>query len=76
MARAKEGRRRRVAMALAAFALVAGCGGQPQRHNEAENEFTAWANHVERESDNGRARTPDFEEPSNVMERASPGNAR
>ena len=75
MARAGDGHRRRVAVALTALALIAGCGRQPQRHNEAENEFTAWANDVERESDNGQAATPDFEEPSNVMERAVPGNA-
>ena len=35
----------------------------------------AWANQVERESDNGQAAMPDFEEPSNVMERTVPGNA-
>ena len=74
MARASDGRPRRVAIGLAALALLAGCG-QPVRHNEAENEFTAWANDVERESANEQA-SPDFEEPANIMERALPARPR
>ena len=73
MARTTRPNRRRLGMGLA-LALLAACG-QHQRHNSAENEFTAWANHVEREDANNQA-TPDFEEPANVMDRATPANAR
>jgi hypothetical protein len=72
MARATKTDRRRTPLALAALALLAGCS-QPGRHNSAENEFTAWANDVERDSANGQA-TPDFEEPANVMARVVPAN--
>jgi len=59
--------RSRIGIGLAAIALLAGCGGQP-RHNAAENEFTAWANQVEREDANAQT-IPDFEEPANIMTR-------
>jgi hypothetical protein len=61
-------------IALAALALLAGCG-QTQRHNSAENEFNAWADQLERAKANGQAAAPvDFEEPANVMERVVPAN--
>jgi uncharacterized lipoprotein YajG len=63
----------RIGVVLAALALLAGCS-EPSRHNSAENEFTAWANDVERDSANGQA-TPDFEEPANVMARVVPANS-
>jgi ABC-type glycerol-3-phosphate transport system substrate-binding protein len=66
--------RRRIRIALTALALLAGCSQAP-RHNSAENEFTAWANEVEREDAN-RQTIPDFEEPANVMARVVPANAQ
>jgi len=74
MASAGLGRRRRVGIGFALVALLASCG-QPHRHNSAENEFTAWANDVERDSAN-RQTSPDFEEPANILARAAPANAR
>jgi ABC-type glycerol-3-phosphate transport system substrate-binding protein len=74
MARVWKKDRRRAGIALAALALLAGCS-QPHRHNSAENEFTAWANDVERESANSQV-NPDFEEPANVMARIVPANAQ
>ena len=62
--------RRRIGIGLAASALLMACGASP-RHNSAENEFTAWANHVERTSAKNQS-IPDFEEPANVMDRAPP----
>lgn len=73
MAWATEADRRRALLALAALALLGACS-PPQGHNAAENEFTAWANDVEREDANGQA-TPDFEEPSNILARAVPANS-
>ena len=72
MARTQIARRGRLGVGLAAFALLAGCGA-PGRHNSAENEFTAWANDVEREDANGQT-TPDFEEPANIMARTNAAN--
>ena len=73
MAGTTKANRRRFGIGLAALGLLAACG-QSQRHNSAENEFNAWASHVEREQANNQA-TPDFEEPANVMDRATPANA-
>jgi len=72
MARTQSGLRGRIGIGLAAFLLLAGCGA-PRGHNSAENEFTAWANEVEREDANGQA-IPDFEEPANIMARTGGGN--
>ena len=72
MARIRIADRRRIAIGLAGLALLAGCGAAG-RHNSAENEFTAWANDVEREDANGQA-IPDFEEPANIMARTGGGN--
>jgi ABC-type glycerol-3-phosphate transport system substrate-binding protein len=74
MARTTKADRRRIRIALAALALLAGCS-QAARHNSAENEFTAWANEVEREDAN-RQTIPDFEEPANVMARVVPANGQ
>ena len=73
MVRATKAGRFVLAIGLAASAPLAGCD-QPLRHNSAENEFTAWANEVERDSANRQA-TPDFEEPANVMARVVPANS-
>lgn len=66
--------RLRIGLALASLASLAACS-QPHRHNSAENEFTAWANDVERDSANAQ-RNPDFEEPANIMARVVPGNGQ
>jgi ABC-type glycerol-3-phosphate transport system substrate-binding protein len=73
MALAAKAIRRRTVLALAASVLLAACS-QTQRHNAAENEFTAWADEVERTSANGQT-IPDFEEPANVLDRTVRANA-
>ena len=68
--------RRRIAIALATLAWLAGCG-QQQKEDSAEREFNAWANQIEQ----AKARDPanaqaDFEEPANILERVVPANAQ
>jgi hypothetical protein len=66
--------RRRIAIALAALAWLAGCApGQ----DPAEREFNAWANQIERDkaADPANAQA-DFDEPSNILERVVPANAQ
>ena len=75
MARARNRDRRRIGLALVALAALAACS-QHQHHNSAENEFNAWADQMERAYANGTAAAPDFEEPANVLERATPANTQ
>lgn len=76
MAQAGHGHRRRIAIGLAALALLAGCN-RPFKQDSAEREFNAWANQVEQANDNDPANgTVGFDEPSNVLARVVPANAQ
>jgi outer membrane biogenesis lipoprotein LolB len=76
VALAGRGDRRRIAIGLAALALLAACS-QPREQDQAEREFNAWANQVEQANDNDPANgSVDFEEPANVLARVVPANAQ
>jgi hypothetical protein len=64
----------RIAIALAALALLAGCD-RTLKQDKAEQEFNAWANQVEQANANDQSNAAvDFEEPSNVLARVVPAN--
>ena len=76
MAQARHGNRRRIAIGIAALALIAGCS-QPARQDKAEREFNAWANQIEQANENDPANSSvDFEEPSNILARVVPANSQ
>jgi hypothetical protein len=76
MAQAGRAYRRRIAIGLAALALLAGCS-RPLRQDSAEREFNAWANQVQQANDKDPANgSVDFEEPSNVLARVVPANGQ
>jgi hypothetical protein len=76
MAQARRGDRGRIAIGLAALALLATCN-EPATQDSAEREFNAWANQIEQANDHDPANgTVDFEEPSNVLARVVPANGQ